>query len=371
LQTVSIRIQGRSIDVNADPGDGLEDELITRARLLTIAIASAGVALFVALGMPLPYLFGPMAACLLAALAGIRLQGLGEVSTGMRTILGVAVGASLTPALIEQLPVMAVTLALMPVYIALIAAFGVPFFMMVCKFDRVTAYYASMPGGLQDMVIFGQESGGDVRALSLIHATRVLIIISLAPFVLSGFYDVDLTGAIGVAASTIPVSELVIMAIAALVGWKGGERIGLFGAAILGPMIVTGALSLSGVLHYRPPAEAMLAAQYFIGTGIGVHYVGVTLHELRVDVLAGTAFAMVLAALAAAFTVAITLAGVAPPLETFLAFAPGGQAEMTMIAIIAGADLGFVVVHHLVRVVLVIAGAPVAAVLFKIRGKKP
>jgi len=149
------------------------------------------------------------------------------------------------------------------------------------------------------------------------------------------------------------------MALAALVGWKGGERIGLFGASILGPMIVAAALSLVGLIHTRPPAESVLVAQFFIGTGIGVHYVGVTLRELRNVVATGLAFMVVLAMLAAAFAQIVGVLGLAPPVEAFLAFAPGGQAEMTVLAIVAGADLGFVIAHHLVRIVLVILGAPV------------
>ncbi len=52
-------------------------------------------------------------------------------------------------------------------------------------------------------------------------------------------------------------------------------------------MIVTAVLSLSGLIHTRPPAEGILFAQFMIGIGIGVGYVGITLLELRKDVLAG------------------------------------------------------------------------------------
>ena len=45
----------------------------------------------------------------------------------------------------------------------------------------------------------------------------------------------------------------------------------------------------------------------------------------------------------------------------FLAFAPGGQAEMTVLALIAGADLAFVIAHHVLRIITVIIGAPIAA----------
>jgi membrane AbrB-like protein len=338
-------------------------------RVRTLALAVGGVAVFWGLGLPLPFLFGPMTACLIAALAGVRLKGMGQVSVAARTILGVAVGASVTPALIGQLPQMALSVALVPVYVMVIAAVGVPFFRKVYGFDWPTSWYAAMPGGLQDMVIFGQEAGADVRALSLIHATRVLIIVTIAPIILVLGFGQTLDNPIGQPASELPVWELGLMVVAALVGWKGGERIGLFGASILGPMIVTAALSLSDLIHVRPPAEAILVAQFLIGIGIGVGYVGVTWHELRRDVAAGLLFVLILAGLAAIFTEIVVLAGLGRPVEGFLSFAPGGQAEMTVLAIVAGADLGFVIVHHLTRILFVITGAPIAARLFGVSGK--
>ncbi|WP_323768209.1 AbrB family transcriptional regulator [Marinovum sp.] len=330
-------------------------------RGLTLALAAVGTLLFWSLDLPLPFLFGPMAACLIAALAHVPIKGFGQVSVAARTILGVAVGASITPALFHELPQMAMSVALVPVFIALIGLVGVPFFRRVWGFDMPTAYYAAMPGGLQDMVIFGTEAGGDARALSLIHATRVLIIVTLAPVFLTMAYGAGLTNPIGAPVAELPVGEMALMVAAAVIGWKGGERVGLFGASILGPMIVTAVLSLSGLIHSRPPAEAILAAQFFIGCAIGVHFLGVTWGELTRVVLAGVAYVLVLAVLAAGFTVFVTAMGLGDPVEAFLAFAPGGQAEMTVLAIVTGADLGFVITHHLTRIVLVIVGAPLVA----------
>ena len=53
------------------------------------------------------------------------------------------------------------------------------------------------------------------------------------------------------------------------------------------------------------------------------------------------------------------LLGLTQGVEAFLAFAPGGQAEMTIMAIVVGSDLGFVVAHHLSRLVIVILCAPI------------
>ncbi|MEH0071291.1 AbrB family transcriptional regulator [Pannonibacter sp. Pt2-lr] len=92
-----------------------------------------------------------------------------------------------------------------------------------------------------------------------------------------------------------------------------------------------------------------------------------TLRELRSFILSGLAFVVLLAGLAALFTEIVTLSGLAQPVEGFLAFAPGGQAEMTVLSIVAGADLGFVILHHLTRIVIVILGAPVAARLIGVK----
>lgn len=339
--------------------------MIVRSRfalqMRTLLVAAAGVALFRLLSLPLPFLFGPMAACLATALAGMRLLGMGRVSAAARAVLGVAVGASLTPEVVARIPDMAASVALVPLYIVAITAVGVPFFRRFGGYDRATAFFAAMPGGAVDMVVFGQAAGGDARALSLIHATRVLVIVVLVPIVLTQIYDASLTNPIGAPTSQVPLGQLGLMLLAAGLGWWGAGRVGLFGASILGPLIVAGALSLAGLLEMRPPREAMIAAQFLMGLSIGVNYVGITWGEVRRTVSLAAAFMLLLALLAVIFAEIVVLSGLAAPVEGFLAFAPGGQAEMAMLAIIAGADLGFVVTHHVVRLVLVLLGAPLVA----------
>ncbi|MDT0681441.1 AbrB family transcriptional regulator [Roseicyclus sp. F158] len=339
-------------------------------RGATLAMALAGAALFSWLHLPLPFLFGPMTACLVTALLGVPLSHFSLVSRGARTILGAAVGASITPAVMHQIPSMLGSVMFVPLFVAIIGAVGVPYFRKVCGFDLATSYYAAMPGGLQDMVLFGEEAGADVRALSLIHATRVLIVVTIVPIVMTQAFDLSLRGSLGDSASAIPPLELFLMATACLVGWLGGQRLGLFGAPILGPLILTAALSLGGMIQHRPPSEAILAAQFFIGTGIGVGYVGVTMRELRKDVLAGVVFVLILAVLTFGITEIVVQLGFATPLSAFLSFAPGGQAEMAVLAIIAGADLGFIVVHHLARITLIITGAPIVAAALRVKERR-
>lgn len=333
----------------------------------TFLIALVGVGVFHVLSLPLPWLLGPIAACLVAALAGVPLKGIKPLNDGMRTILGVAVGATLTPAVLAVFPGMWPTLCLVPVMVILIGLIGVPYFKIVWNYDFATAYYATMPGGLQDMLVFGEEAGGNVRTLSLIHATRVLIIVVALPFLLSGIWDADLSNPPGAPLRTVPIQELLLMVFCALFGWWGAKRIGLFGASILGPLILAAAVALAGFLHFRPPAEAIWAAQFFIGMTIGAKYSDITMEEVRRDLLAGFGFCLILIALTVLVVEVIILTDLAPGMEALLAFAPGGQAELTVLALIVGADMAFVVAHHVLRIFVVILGAPLAVRLFSPR----
>lgn len=332
--------------------------------ITTFAVAGIGVAVFIALEIPLPWLLGSIAACLIAAIFGAPMRSITPVNDLMRTILGVAVGATFTPALLLTMTGYWPTLLLIPVMILAIGLVGVPYFQRLWGYDFATSYYATMPGGLQDMLVFGEEAGGNVRTLSLIHATRVLFIVVALPFLLQSIWGADLNNPPGAPATSIAPSQMLIMVFCGVVGWQTAKWAGMFGASILGPLLLSAVFALSGVLHHRPPAEAIWLAQFFIGMMVGVKYAGITLQEIRRDLTAGLGFCVILVVLTVIFTEAIHAAGIAPPMETLLAFAPGGQAELTVLALIVGADMSFVIAHHVLRIFVVILGAPLFAKAF-------
>ncbi|WP_371155608.1 AbrB family transcriptional regulator [Jannaschia sp. 2305UL9-9] len=325
---------------------------------LTFAVGAAGALVFQYAGLPLPFLLGPMLACLVAALLGMQLATWTPLTDTMRTILGVAVGTAITPAVMGRMGEMALSLALVPLFLLVCGVAGYPFLRRVAGFDAPTAFYSAMPGGLQDMLLFGEEAGGDPRAMSLLHATRILLIVTILPLILWLWWGIDLTAPPGAPAASLPVWEMALMAVAGIAGWRIAKRVGMFGASILGPLILAAILSLTGVITHRPPAEAIMAAQFFIGMVVGVKYTGITLAEVRRILTAGLGHAAILGVIAAIFAEIAVWFGLAPPLEAILAFAPGGQAEMAVLAIVAGADLAYIITHHVLRIVIVIVGAP-------------
>ena len=309
--------------------------------------------LFLVFDWPLPFLIGPMAACLVCALASVPLQGMGSVGVFMRTFLGVAIGTSITPEIVGELPRFALSLATIPVLILVLAFAGFSL-LRAMGFDRQTSLYSSLPGGLQEMLILGEGAGGNVRAMSLIHATRVLALFVLVPLAITLIWDVDLSELPGRPASSIPAHEIALMIATGFVGWRLAVVLRIPGPSLLGPALLATALSLTGIINSRPPTEIMAMAQFFIGMAAGVRYTGITLSELRRYVLAGVIYTVVTASLSLVFLFAVLSVMKLPPIEVLLAFLPGGQAEMAIIAIVAGADVPFVIAHHFLRIMVVL-----------------
>jgi uncharacterized membrane protein AbrB (regulator of aidB expression) len=67
------------------------------------------------------------------------------------------------------------------------------FFRNLCGFDRATAVFAAMPGGLGEMTLLGSQYGGDTRRLVLVHSVRIVAVVFAVPFIVSGMVPGGLT----------------------------------------------------------------------------------------------------------------------------------------------------------------------------------
>ena len=103
----------------------------------------------------------------------------------------------------------------------------------------------------------------------------------------------------GVALLVMPIVAALVVLDERLPSVLYGEK--YTGSPGLVSMIATAALSLSGFITMRPPAEAIWAAQVFIGLAVGVRYSGVSFYELRRFVLAGALLSLLLALLTVAY----------------------------------------------------------------------
>lgn len=332
--------------------------MIPQLLALAIGIASGTFGYFI--GMPLPWMLGSMIGVTIAALSGATLAAPMRLRAIVVPIIGVMLGSSITRDTLSQLGQWAVTLAALPVVLGVLGSLSFLVYRRIGGYDPVTAFYAAMPGGLSEMVILGEEAGGDARKIALSHAARILIVIFFIAILFGLFFGIS-SGGNGVkwmGLGSITWLDYLILGGCAVAGVPFGKALRMPAAAVFGPMVLSGIAHIIGWVTVAPPTLFVIAAQVVMGTVIGSRFVGATLADIARDLgLAAVASALMLAA---GFGLALGIAWLVgmPIAQIYLAFAPGGLTEMSLLTLAIDQNVAFVSVAHLVRIALVIAIAP-------------
>ncbi len=333
---------------------------------LTLVIGICGAAAYAQTPLPLPWFLGAMLASLAALSVRVPIQASGFLTLLMRIVLGLAIGSAFSPEMADRAGEMAISLLFVLPYVIFLTLIGYPYFRLFRNYDPVTSFLAAMPGGFQTMIAIGEDFGADLRRLSIIHSTRILVIVFLVPLWIQFTSDADLGQAVPASArlDVINLKEALILIFCGAGGYWAAKRTGISGAAIFGPMMANGALHMLGLSEARVPVVLVNAAQLVIGVHIGCQFAGITMRELFSTVTIAFGYAVVLMLGAALFTVLVVWVTGIDLYAVALAYAPGGQPEMNLIALVLDFDPAYVALHHLLRVMVIIFGAQLIISLF-------
>ncbi|MFQ5546014.1 MAG: AbrB family transcriptional regulator [Acidiferrobacterales bacterium] len=325
----------------------------------TLSIGAAGGALFFALNMPLAWMMGAMVFTTTASMMGARLYVLPSLRTLMVTVLGVLLGSAFTPDILEQAARWPITLAAMLLYILLTTGMLYLYFRKLFGYDGVTAYFSATPGGLSEMAIVGGAFGGDDRTIALIHGSRILLVVLVIPFWFRFTQDAGAGISFGGPSllSSAP-GDVGILVVGAVVGTLIGKCLRLPAYRLVGPMLATAALQIGGVTEAAPPYEIVFVAQVVVGSAIGARFAGIALQRTFRTMAASVGATVLLLVCTVGFTLTLAPLSGTGFTPLVLAFAPGGLAEMSLIAISLGIETAFVATHHVARVVMIVIGAP-------------
>jgi len=324
----------------------------------TLALGTAGGALCWALDLPLPWMLGAMLATLVAVLMGAGLKPPAGARALVTAVIGVMLGAAFSPDLLGDIAGWALSLAILLGYLAVAAAVLVPFYIRVGRMDPITAFFSAMPGGMVEMMMLGEDMGGDGRRIVLTHAARIVITVAVIALVFRWGLGLDVSGGAFAGGAPLRLWDVVLLALSGVAGVWLGPRLKLPAPTLLGPMLVSAAVHLAGWTDGAPPGWLVAAAQVFLGTIMGCRFLGAG-RDLVLRALALSFWATSLA-LALCIAVAFAFSGAIgqPVSQVVLAFAPGGLSEMGLVALALGADVAYVTAHHIVRIAVLVAVAP-------------
>jgi membrane AbrB-like protein len=330
---------------------------------LAAATGAAGWALG-AIGLPSSYLFAALLIGLGVAIARPeRLDVPDRAFAVAQAVTGVTLGAYL-----QSSALAAVGRSWLPVLLAsaatLLLSLGAG--LALARFTATetrTAALGMVAGGAAGIVGMADDLGGDDRLVAFMQYARVLIVVLLTPLLVPvAFSGHHVGGAESLPAGPVfghPEDWLITVALA-LAGVAGGRRIRLPAAAMLGPMILSGALTLASVGGgFAVPPVLREVAFAVIGLRIGLRF---TLATMRtVGRLLVPVTLCILGLLVACFGLAVALALTTPAslLDAYLATTPGGLYAVLAVAFGAGANTTFIVAVQGLRVLVMVLLAPV------------
>ncbi|HVO14591.1 MAG TPA: AbrB family transcriptional regulator [Alphaproteobacteria bacterium] len=340
---------------------------------LTLAIGAAGGALFRHFNLPLAWMIGALFATTAASIAGVPLLAASRLRMIMVAVLGVMLGSAFSPATAARIVTWWPTVAALALYIAVVTGLLTLYFRRVAGYDWVTAYFSASPGGLNEMVMVGSALGGNDRTIALVHAVRILLVVIAIPFgfVLFGGYQRGSAAPLGISLIEYPLVDFAILTVCAVAGAVLARALRVPAALMVGPMVASAAIHLAGVTASRPPGELVAAAQVVIGSTLGARFAGIRPYQIARVALSSGGATVIMLALTLGFSLALEPLAGSSMQATLLSFAPGGLAEMSLIALALHVDAAFVSTHHVVRIVLIVMLSPL---LFRtirgIRGRR-
>lgn len=303
-------------------------------------------------------MLGAMSLATIAALAGAPLASWPSFRNAMVAILGVMLGSQFNAETFARMADWYVGIAGVAASGGLMVVLCTLYYRKVGGYDLTSAYFSAIPGGLSEMMVLGEAMGGDARKISLSHGVRILTAVFLIAFYFRLFEGYEPSGLITDETAATGWRDSLILAACAIIGWPVARLVRVPAAQLVGPLALSGAAHLSGIVTAMPPTEVIAAAQVALGATIGARFVGAGFCEIWRVITLSVGAALIMVFIAGVF--AATLGELSGTSHTalFLAFAPGGLAEMSIIALSFGTAAAFVSTHHIIRIILLVIIAP-------------
>jgi membrane AbrB-like protein len=322
---------------------------IATALLLSLC----GGALFKLLGLPLPWMLGPMFAVGAAGISGVKV---GEVRCGRQAgqlIIGCALGLYFTPDVTRHLLNYGVYILAAAFSAIMIGALGGLLLKRISGISAATAFFASVPGGASEMAVMAERAGARFDQVALSHSLRVLMVVSIIPI------SVTLSGAGGSDFYNPSTTLITVQGLLSLIGMAIATGYGFMKARIpnawlLGPLTISLLLTVNGQSLSAIPPQLAIAAQLMIGCSLGSRFKPSLRSESRRLMLGVLVSAVFTVGLSVVMGFAMAwLTGEAQP-TMVLATAPGGLSEMCITAKILKLGVPLVTAFQVTRLAIVV-----------------
>lgn len=324
----------------------------TGSRTASIGTAAVVGHLFYMGNVPLAWVLGPLLTTAAMSIAGLpvfasnRSRRIGQLVIG--TGLGLNITASLLADVLLWIPLMVLTTL---IAITVTSFFSV-FMARLSGLDRVTSYFALMPGGLSEMANIGVAVGGRSEPIALAQAVRLgLVVCVLPPTIMA----LGIHGDFLMFDAPPPVSNLWVgpLLLFGLVGVFVMRVARASNPWLLGALSAAALVSSSGLIAGTLPKLFFYGGQLLLGMAIGARFKRDIVARLPNLFLLMIGFTLVITF--SLFFVGIGLSALTDlDLATAaLASSAGGVVEMTLTAQALHLNVALILGFHVIRAIMV------------------
>lgn len=339
---------------------------MTRANILTtlalVLVGGAGGGIAHLLHTPLPFMLGSLVATALAAVLFTSKIPQGYVFPQkfrliFLAVIGVMIGAQVSPDLIALLPAMLISFAGLIAFVILAHGGNYLIFRYIGGYDQPTAFYSATPGGLLESIAMGEAAGADIATLTMQQFLRIILVITLVPVGLSIWMGAPVGSAGGMMlahASPSDFSHLHVVVLTAMAGLWLGHRLHLPAWQLTGPLFAAATVSATGLGILDLPNWMISVCQVVIGASLGMRLGGLHGNALLRGLGLGLVSVTLMLGLGLAFALGLMRLTDQPLDVLLVSFAPGGVTEMALVALSLNANPALVTAHHIWRIILTV-----------------
>jgi uncharacterized protein len=233
---------------------------------------------------------------------------------------------------------------------------------VVHRWDPLSALLGASPGAMAQVIALSSELGGDLRAIAIVQTMRVLLIVIGLPNGLALFGLVVPAVAVARGPADVSVLGQMILLVAVSVGFAVAFLyLRLPGGLMFGALTGSGLLHGTGYIHAVLPWWVGSSAVIALGALVGSRFANTTARMLVGYLGAALGSFAVSMAVAAVFIAIVAYFFSFPIANIVIAFSPGAQDTMMVLALALHLDPVYVGAHHLARFLVVTFSIAIAA----------
>ena len=326
------------------------------ALVIAISVPSAMIAEF--LNVPLAWFLGPMLITSLASLQGFKIEMPRLVLSSTLILLGLYIGNYIDKSLFSQIHQWAWTSLIMLFYIVLSVLIVSKYLQKFSKYDRKTSVFSAAPGALGPLMILAEDEKSDLSQVATSHLIRLIIIITVFPFIVNSFYEIDEVRIVDEVIVDQNIHDLIILIISSIILILLFDKLKIPAALLAGTLFASGFFQISELASYKLPANIIDYCLLILGSSVGCRFADKTFGEIANNAVHSfvATFLLVVLGFLAAF-----VAGLFIDKNFFtllLSYCPGGIYEVAVIAIFFDLDPEFVSFHHIIRLLMILFTVP-------------